>query len=115
MACDTMRKPNQTLTQRKEEVRKTVQTLEQFLASKQVTPLVGKNGAITFNGWSPENKNGVTDACAYRILMATGNAFTRMQIAKAEMLAGKRVSLQAIGNGGDGLHSHDGGNSWHRH
>jgi hypothetical protein len=114
MACDTQTLPNQTLTQRKEEVREAVMKLAAALAAGKVKPVVGPQGAITFQGWSENvgKQSRVTDACAYRRVMATGSALAKMQIAKAEQLAGRTVSTQSLTAG---HHSHDGGKTWGHH
>ena len=111
MSCDTQREPNQTITQRKEQIRDTVLKLARALVTGQVKAIVNAQGAIAFQGWTDRNR--VTDACAYRQIMATGTALAKMKIAQAEALAGKSVSRQAIGHGGAGTHSHDGGKTWH--
>jgi hypothetical protein len=62
---------------------------------------------VTFTGIADEERDGVTDACIYRRIMATGSALPRHMIAKAEQVAGRRQVV------GQGVHSHDGGASWH--
>lgn len=52
----------------------------------------------------------VSDVCGYRLLMATGAPLAKQAIARAEQLAGRTVSRQAVANG---HHSHDGGHTWH--
>lgn len=108
MACETMRQPNQTLEERKKEVREVVEELARDLAAGRVKARVGEEGGIVFDGM--KNRKGVTDACAYRRLMVSGGALAKAAIAKAETLAGRTVNRQAIANG---LHSHDGGKTWH--
>jgi hypothetical protein len=112
MPCDTYFKPQQTLEQRKDEIRKTVEKLARALADGTVKPKVGPQGAITFVGWTDTDRNRVTDACAYRRLMATGSATAKLAIARAEQLAGRTVNRQALAHG---VHSHDGGNTWSSH
>jgi len=108
MPCDTQRRKNQTLEQRKSEVRATVDNLAQQIARRKVQLKVGPQGAIAFVGdWQ---RNGVSDACAYRRLLVQGNALVRAEIAKAERIAGRSVNLQVVGSG---IHSHDGGDTWH--
>jgi hypothetical protein len=111
MPCDTATLPNQTLTQRKEEVREAVMNLAKALASGKVKVIVGPQGAIAFQGWN-EGRSRVTDACAYRRIMSTGSALARMKIAQAEQLAGRTVNKQVVANG---VHSHDGGKTWGSH
>lgn len=55
-------------------------------------------------------RDGVTDACMYRRLMATGSSLTKAAIQRAEQIAGRSVDRKVIANG---VHSHDGGRSWH--
>ena len=107
MACETMLKPQQTLLQRMEEVKRTLAKLEQRLTGGQVKVVIGANGAVSFAGW--QDRDGVSDVCAYRAL-ASGNSFAlRRAIAAAEAMSGRRVNPQAIAAG---IHSHDGGKSW---
>lgn len=110
MPCDTVLKPRQTISQRKEEVKKSVAFLDRLLAQKKVKPVVGPQGAIAFQGWSMNDRDGVTDACAYRRIMVTGSALAKAEIARAEQLSGRSVNKQVVGQG---AHSHDGGRTWH--
>lgn len=111
MPCDTVRKPNQTLSERKAEVLKAVERLDALLKKRQVKVRIGPQGAIAFDGFDAD-RNGVTDACAYRRIMATGSTLAKMEIARAEQLAGRSVNRQAVAVG---AHSHDGGHTWHDH
>jgi hypothetical protein len=54
-------------------------------------------------------RNGISDACAYRKLLASGSPALRAALAKAEAMAGRKVDPQAIASG---VHSHDGGRTW---
>lgn len=110
MPCDTIYRTNQTLSERKAEVQEAVTRLEKLLASRKVRPIVGPQGAITFEGWQTEERSGITDACAYRRIMASGTALARFEITKAEQLAGRTVDRRVLASG---THSHDGGRSWH--
>lgn len=112
MPCDTRLKRNQTITQRKEEVKKAVTELDRLIASGQVKVKVGPQGAVTFLAWSDEEKDGVTDVCAYRRLMVSGSSAAKAALAKAELMAGRSIDKQVIGQG---VHSHDGGATWHDH
>lgn len=107
MACDTRLKPRQTLSQRKAEVRKVVDLLSARLAARIAKVKVGPQGAIAFEGLSDVERDGVTDACAYRMLMVYGSAQAKLAVQQAEMLSGRKVQTN------HGLHSHDGGHSWH--
>lgn len=110
MSCELMRRPGQTLTERKAEVKKAVSNLEKLIVSGQVRVKVGQQGAVAFSAWADVERAGVTDACAYRMLMVTGSALAKAKVAQAEMLAGRSVNRQVIGQG---VHSHDGGKTWH--
>lgn len=112
MPCDRKLKSGQTIQQRADEVRKVVDRLQQGLASGRVKAKVGPQGAIAFDGLTEAERDGVTDACAYRRLLLSGSALTRAAIARAEQLAGRSVDKQVIGQG---AHSHDGGRTWHDH
>lgn len=110
MACETRLKPRQTIQQRADEVRRSVSKLDALLKKRRVKPKVGPQGAITFDGWSDADKDGVTDACAYRQIMKHGSSLAKAEVAKAEMVAGRQVDKKVIGQG---VHSHDGGETWH--
>lgn len=111
MPCDTQRLPNQTLTQRKEEVRDAIARLSIALIKRQVRPVIDRaTGAISFAGWTEAQRGRVSDACAYRMLMVTGSALARAEITRAEQMAGRTVNRQAVAAG---IHSHDNGRSWH--
>ena len=110
MPCDTRLKPKQTIQQRIDEVRKVVALLDKALVSGRAKLKVGPQGAVVIEGLSDDERDGVTDACAYRRLMISGSALAKAKIQQAEMLAGRGVSRQVIGQG---VHSHDGGKTWH--
>jgi len=112
MPCDTKLKPNQTISERKEEVKQTVTGLEKLLRERRIKPVIGPQGAISFAGWTDGQKAGVTDACAYRRIMATGSALARAEIERAELLSGRKINKLVIGQG---VHSHDFGKTWHDH
>ena len=112
MACDTRLKPKQTLQERAKEVREAVERLATAIATGRVKVKIGPQGAIAFEGWDAVSRDGITDGCAYRRIMATGSAMAKMLIAQAEQMAGRTVNKQAVAQG---LHSHDNGHTWHRH
>lgn len=112
MPCDTQLKPEQTITERKVEVKKAVARINAGLVSGKIKPKVSPRGGIVFEGLTTADRDGVTDACAYRRIMVEGSTLAKMAIARAETLAGRQVDKQAIGQG---LHSHDGGKTWHDH
>lgn len=114
MPCDTRRKSRfgklQTFSERADEVRTAVERIAAALSSGRVKAKVGPQGAIAFLGLLDEERDGVTDACAYRRIMATGSSLAKQAIARAETLAGRRIDSAAVGRG---VHSHDGGATWH--
>lgn len=112
MPCDTRLKLRQTISQRAAEVRAVTTKIEAGLLSGRVKVKIGPQGAVAFDGLTDADRDGVTDACAYRRIMITGSALARAAIARAEQLAGRSVDRQVIGQG---AHSHDGGRSWHDH
>jgi hypothetical protein len=112
MPCDTKLKPKQTIQQRAAEIRAMVATLAQGLASNRVRVKIGPTGGVAFIGLTDQERDGVTDACAYRRIMATGSALAKAKIAAAEALSGRSVNRQAVAHG---HHSHDNGATWHTH
>jgi hypothetical protein len=112
MVCDTRLKPRQTIQERAKEVRDAAERLAQALVSGRVKTVIGPKGELAFTGWDATSRDGVTDACAYRTLMRTGSAMARMMIQRAEALAGRSIDKQVLAQG---MHSHDGGASWHKH
>jgi hypothetical protein len=109
MPCDTQLKPRQTIKQRADEVRAATDKIAKALAAGRAKAKVGPQGAIAFTGLTDDERDGVTDACAYRRIMVSGSALARAKIAQAEQLAGRSVDRKVIGQG---VHSHDGGRTW---
>ena len=106
MPCTTQ--PNLT-AQRQQQIKDSIARLERALSDGSVRVIVGANGAIAFKGaW---RNDGVMDACAFRLLRAAGSGPLRSAIARAEVMAGRKISEQAIAAG---VHSHDGGASWYK-
>ena len=112
MSCDTQAWGGQTLAARKEEVLEKIVKLNALLARGLVKVRVGSQGTIVFEGWTQEDRGRVSDACAYRKLMVVGSSLAKATIAKAELLAGRKVSAPALAAG---THSHDGGKTWQTH
>jgi hypothetical protein len=110
MPCGTELKQGQTLSQRVTEVKKRVTLVDKLIAARKVTMKVGPQGAVTFTGISESDRDGMTDACIYRMLTRTGSAATKMAIARAEQLAGRSINRSVVAAG---VHSHDGGQTWH--
>jgi hypothetical protein len=110
MPCFTKLRSGQNISDRKLEIRKAIEKLSYALARGQVKAFVGPQGAIAFQGWDERGRDGVTDACGYRMIMATGSALARAAIEKAETMAGRGVDRKVIGQGG---HYH--GSTFHAH
>lgn len=111
MPCDTRLRRGQKLSERKAEVRSTVEKLDRAILRRQIKPVVGPQGAITFAGWT--ERNDVTDACAYRQIMATGSALAKAEIARAEQIAGRSVDRKVLLQGHHGHSDNHGGITWH--
>ena len=112
MPGDRKLRNNQTIKQRAEEIRAAVSALDKALQAKRVKVTVGPQGAIAFTGWTDGQRNGVTDACAYRRIMATGSALAKAALARAAQMAGRSINRAVVAAG---HHSHDGGTTWHDH
>lgn len=112
MTCETRLRPKQSISDRKLEIRKAVERLSYSLARGQIKPFVGPQGAIAFQGWDDRGRDGVSDACGYRMIMSTGSALARAAIEKAETMAGRGVDRKVIGQG---IHSHNNGQTWEKH
>lgn len=110
MPCDTRLKPRQTIKERAIEVRAAVAKLGQGLINGRIKPKIGPTGGIAFPELTENERDGVTDACIYRRLMAEGSVLAKQAIARAEALAGRTVNRQSLAHG---HHSHDGGKTWH--
>lgn len=110
MACETMRKPGQSLQDRMDQVRRALSRLEAQLTQGRVKVTIAPNGAVAFQGWT--DRDDVSDVCAYRSLTATGSSALRMAVTRAESMSGRRVNATAVAAG---HHSHDGGRTWERH
>lgn len=108
MVCTSRRQPEETPAQRRARIDKALRKLAEQLGQGTARVVVGRNGAATIVGWT--EREDVADACAFRQLLANGNSQMRMALARAEALAGRKVSLAMINNG---THSHDGGATWH--
>lgn len=112
MACETYQRKGQSLTERKDEIRRVQERVISGLKSGQIGVKVDAKGGVTFTGIPAEDRPGITDACIYRRVMVSGSQLAIQAIQKAERLAGRSVDKQLVNSG---YHSHDGGNSWHRH
>jgi hypothetical protein len=110
MPCDTKLKKNQTIQQRAAEIRTVVERLSRKLATGQAKVVIGPQGAVAFSGLTDSERDGVTDACVYRRIMATGSSLAKQAIARAEAMSGRAVDRKALAAG---IHSHDGGRTFH--
>jgi hypothetical protein len=110
MPCDRKLKKGQTVSERAAELRKRGEQVDRLLAGGRVGVKIGPQGGVTFTGIPEDVRDGMTDACVYRAIMARGSHQAKMAIAKAERLAGRTVDKKVVASG---LHSHDGGASWH--
>lgn len=110
MPCDTKLKPKQTISQRAQEIREMVARTVKAMAQGRVKAVVGSQGAVAFQGLADSERDGVTDACIYRRIMAGASPLAKAAVARAEAMAGRLVDRQAVAQG---HHSHDGGSTWH--
>jgi len=112
MPCDTRLKPRQTISERKDEVRRVQERVIAGLKSGKIKPKVDAKGGVVFTGLTDDERDGVTDGCIYRRVMVSGSQLAIQEIIKAERLAGRSVDKQLVAQG---YHSHDGGGTWHHH
>jgi hypothetical protein len=113
MACDTRLKPRQTIQERAKEVREAVTRLAQGLAAGRIRLVIDPaTGAPAFANWDDTSRDGITDACAFRTIARTGSPMFIELVRKAQALAGRGLDKQAMTAG---VHSHDGGATWHKH
>jgi hypothetical protein len=111
MPCNYVRSRRQTAADRKREIERALAELERKLRERAVNLEIGRQGAVVFKGWRPNDRGGVSDVCAYRRLAQAGSWELRQAIKRAEARSGRRVNPQAVASG---LHSHDGGETWAR-
>jgi hypothetical protein len=109
MPCDTRIKNGQTIEARNADVKRALTRLEAALTLNQVRVKIGANGAVAFEGWSPKDRDDVTDVCAYRALTAQNSWALRQAVARAEAQQGRKINPKAVAAG---THSHDGGKTW---
>ncbi len=111
MACMTMR-AGVSLEERMVQVKAALKRLEQKLLSNQARVVIAPNGAVTFAGWTAEERSDVTDVCAYRTLVAESSWALRQAVTRAEAASGRKVNANAVAAG---WHSHDAGKTWGTH
>lgn len=107
MPCDTKLRFRETRLERKKRIAEVIAGLEQSIQDGRVKVTVGPQGAVAFLGWVEGKREAVTDACAFRKL--EGSWIFKQALAKAEVLAGRKVNVKEILAG---VHSHDGGKTW---
>jgi len=112
MPCDTRLREGQTLQDRVKAIDVALKRLEQYLTTGKVQIGIAPNGAITFKGWTANDRDDVTDVCAYRTLASQNSWALRQAVAKAEATSGRKVNAHAVAAG---FHSHDGGRTWDKH
>ncbi len=110
MACTSALRQGQTLAERMAEVTRALKELELKIAAGAVKVAIGQNGAVALTGWSAADRSGVSDACAVRALMLEGSMVLRLALQRAELLSGRKMNVNAVASG---VHSHDGGRTWH--
>jgi hypothetical protein len=110
MACLSTPKKNQTLSERIKEVDSALKRLEQYLQTGTVRVGIGTNGALVFNGW--QDRDGISDVCAFQSLSVQNSWVLRQSILKAEGMSGRKVNPKAIAAG---YHSHDNGHTFSKH
>jgi len=111
MPCDTVLKKGQTQAQRAAEVKKAVDRLKAAVETGQAKIKIGPQGAVTFEAQGLE-RDGITDACAFRRLVTENSWEFRKALATAETAAGRQVDQRMVAAG---WHSHDGGATWGKH
>lgn len=106
MPCTSQ--PNLTQVQQAR-MAEAVRRLETALGNNSASLVVGASGSIAFKGWN--DREGVSDLCAYRKLAASNSAALRRAIMRAEAM-GAKINPRAIAAG---VHSHDSGHTWSTH
>lgn len=108
MPCDTRLREGQTLTQRAAQVESALTRLKRYLTTGSVRIQIGPTGAVSFTNWN--DRDDLSDVCAFRSLQAAGSWELRQAVARAEVAQGRKVNPRAVAAG---EHSHDGGKTWH--
>lgn len=110
MPCETKVRTGQTVAERRAQVLAALKRLDAQLGAGKVTVAVSPQGAVAFIGW--QDRDDITDVCAYRALAMMKSHAMQRAIAAAEVRSGAKVNPQAVAAG---WHSHDGGKTWGRH
>jgi len=108
MPCDTRLRANQSLAQRMSEVDQALTRLKTQLSNGRVRVTLGPRGEMAFAGWN--DRDNVSDVCAYRALTAQNSWELRRAVAAAEAMSGRKLNSAAVVSG---VHSHDGGKNFH--
>lgn len=112
MACESRIRQGQTAADREREIQEAVNKLEQALQGGTVNMRIDANGGVVFENWAEAERNGVNDACAFRLLTVAGSFALQQALAMAEAMSGMKANQNAVMGG---LHSHDGGKTWGHH
>ena len=107
MPCTTQ--PNLN-AQQKDRMRAAIDRLGAALGTGSASLVIGPSGSIAFRGF--DDREGVSDLCAYRALAAANSPELRRAVARAEAMSGRKIDAHALAAG---VHSHDGGRTWGAH
>ena len=110
MPCDSRLPAGKTLEERNREIAAALRVLEAKLQAGTVRVSIGANGAMAFQGWGAQDRNEVSDVCAYRALSAGNSWALRQAVQRAEAMSGRKLNPLSLSAG---VHSHDGGKTWH--
>lgn len=105
MPCDT--RPNLT-EEAKANQRDALARLQAALGAGSASIVISRQGAVAFNGWADAERAGLSDLCAFRRLANAPEL--RKALARAEAKAGMKLDRRMLAAG---VHSHDGGATWH--
>lgn len=87
-----------------------IKRLNAALGAGTAQVVIGAAGSIAFKGWN--EREGVSDLCAYRALAASNSPELRRAVMRAEAMSGRKLDTRAVASG---VHSHDGGSTWGSH
>lgn len=108
MPCDATLKKNQTIQQRAVEVRTAAERIDQLLAAQRVEIKIGPQGAVAFVGIPDDVRDGLTDGCIYRRIMAGGSRLAIHELEKAQRSQNRAIDPRVVAQG---VHLH--GETWH--
>lgn len=112
MVCDRTLTPGQTLEERMKEVDAALKALETAINSGNVKLTIAPNGQPLLTGWGEKERKGLTDACTYRTLAVQGSFALKQAQQAAERLSGRKINGVMLNSG---VHTHNGGKTWHKH